>query len=65
MSSNPEVIRICDSINIDSGLIDTAKSECDALDLNITASSKTFLPGENCKKLIQSVKQQVRVLVFG
>ena len=65
MSSHTEAIRVCDSINIDSDLINAAKSECDSLDLNTTASSKTFPPPVTCRKVIESVKQQVRVFVFG
>ncbi len=60
MSSHPEVIRVCKSIDIDSDLINAAKSECDGLDLNTKASFKAFPPGENCVKIIESVKEQVR-----
>lgn len=62
--SHPEVIRVCNSIDIDSGLTKAAKSECDGLDLNTTASFKAFPPGENCEKVIESVKK-VRLFVFG
>jgi len=60
MSSHPEVIRVCKSIDIDSDLINAAKSECEGLDLNTKASFKAFPPGEKCVKIIESVKQQVR-----
>ncbi len=65
MSSHPDVIRVCNSIDVDSDLINAAKSECDRLDLNTTAPSKTFPPGEMCRKVIESVKQQVRVSLSG
>ena len=65
MSSHTEVISVCQSIDIDSDSINTAKSECDVLDLNTTASFKAFPPGEKCGKIIESVKQRVRVFVFG
>ena len=64
MSDHPEVIHLC-TINIDSDLIDAAKSECDGLDLNTTASFKAFTPGKNCEEIIKSVKQQVRMFMFG
>lgn len=64
MSFHPEVIRVYNSIDIDSDLVNAAKSECDGLDLNTLASFKAFPPGEKCVKIIESVKQQVRVFVF-
>ena len=59
MSSNPEVIQVCSNIEIDSDLIDAAKRECDALDLNTTAPFKRFPPGEQCLKVVNSLKNQV------
>jgi hypothetical protein len=59
MSSHPEVICACISTDIDSNLIDAAKSECDGLDLNTTASFMVFQPGKICVKIIDSVKKQV------
>jgi len=59
MSSHPEVMRVCNSIDIDSDLINAAKSECEGLDLNTTASFKRFPPGEKCVKVIDSLKKQV------
>lgn len=57
ISSHLEVIRVCKSIDIDSDLINAAKSECDGLDLNTKTSFKAFPPGENYMKIIESVKQ--------
>lgn len=59
MSSHPEVIHVCGSIDIDADLIDAAKQECDALDLNTMAPFKRFPPGEKCVKVIDSLKKQV------
>jgi hypothetical protein len=58
MSSHPEVIRVCSSIDIDSDLINAAKSECDSLVLNTTASFKAFPPGEICGKILDAVKKK-------
>lgn len=57
ISSHPEVIRVYKSIDINSDLINAAKSKCDGLDLNTKASFKAFPPGENYMKIIESVKQ--------
>lgn len=59
MSSHPDVIRVCNSINIDSNSIKEAKSECDGLDVTTTATVKVFQPGEICGKILDSVKKQV------
>ena len=61
---HPEVINLC-TFNINSDLIDAAKDECDGLDLDTTASFKAFVPGKNCEEIIKSVKQQVRMFMFG
>lgn len=62
--AHPDVIHLC-TINIDPDLIAAAKSECDGLDINTTASFKAFTPGKNCEEIIKSVKQQVRMFMFG
>ena len=59
MSSHSEVICACTSINIDSNLMNGARTECDGLDLNTTDSFKVFEPGETCEKIKNSVKNQV------
>jgi len=51
-----EVIRIYKSIDINSDLINVAKSKCDGLDLNTKASFKAFPPGENYIKIIEKVR---------
>ena len=61
MSSHPEIIRVYTSADIDSNLVDAAKSECDGLNLNTTASFQVFQPTEKCVKIIDSVKKQVRI----
>ncbi len=59
MSSHPEVIRVCSNIDIDSELLNAAKSECDGLDLNTTATFKIFPPtGEACGKILEYVKKK-------
>lgn len=65
MSSYTEAIRVCDSIDIDADSISIAKSECDGLDLDTTASFKAFPPGEKCGEIIESIKQRVGVFVIG
>ena len=59
MSSHPEVIHVCDNIDIDYDLIDAATRECNTLDINTTAPFKRFPPGEKCVKIIDSLKKQV------
>ena len=59
MPSRTEVIRIYTGIDIDSGLLDEAKSECDGLDLTTTATVKVFPPGQICGEILDSVKKQV------
>jgi len=59
MSSHPEVMRVCNSIDIDSELMNAAKSECEGLHLDSTAAFKSFPPGEKCVKIIDSLKKQV------
>ena len=51
-----EVIRIYKSIDINSDLINIAKSKYDSLDLNTKASFKAFPPGENYIKIIEKVR---------
>ena len=51
------------SIDINSNLINTAKSECDDLNLNIKASFKGFWSEETCMKIIDYVKQKVCVCI--
>lgn len=59
MSSHPEVMRVCNSIDIDSDLINAAKSECEGLDLDATAAFNIFPPGEKCVRIIDCLKKQV------
>lgn len=47
-------------INIDNELLRAAKNECDNLDLDTSAPFKVFSPGENCVKVLNVVKEQVR-----
>ena len=65
MSSHPQIINRCNGIDIDSELIEAAKRECDALELNTTAPFKRFPPGEDCMKIIEFLKKKVFVLVKG
>ena len=60
MSSHADIIRVYNSVDIDSNLVDAARSECDDLDLNTTASFQVFQPKEKCVEIIDSVKKQVR-----
>lgn len=64
MSSDPEVIRIYNGIDIDSDLIEAAMVECNGLEINTSAQSfKAFPPGQKCARIIDSLKRQVG-LVF-
>ena len=64
MFSHPEVICLHKNININSNLINTAKSECDDLNLNIKASFKGFWSGKTCMKIINYVKQKICVCLY-
>jgi len=59
MSSHLEIMRVCNSIDINFDLINVAKSECESLDLNITTSFKRFSSREKCVKIIDFLKKQV------
>ncbi len=59
MSSHSEVIHVYVDIDIDFDLIDTARDECDDLNLNITDSFKIFRSEEKCVKIINFLKNKM------
>ncbi len=59
MSSHSEVIHVYVDIDIDFDLIDTARDECDDLNLNITDSFKIFQSEEKCVKIINFLKNKM------
>ena len=59
MSSHSEVIHVYIDIDIDFDLIDTARDECDDLNLNITDSFKIFRSEEKCVKIIDFLKNKI------